>query len=312
MNNQFDIKPTADEIKFACAKHLRNLEFFRTQPFVPFSFSEFWNMTYGGTIKMRHAEQLHDIVKNYKSTVILMNGFSGDEELWRAVVLDNRAWVDGLSETEKVELEGFHKYSNWHTGLLICDPITIRGALKLFPDIAGSEQTPEIIWKYENPDSPDRLPGAVHIDTHDAIHCLLGRGALQADEAFVIGFTMGAASNELTVDHMKTFIKAVTTEYPKPYDIHPQYVPSYLAGVAAGIEYFATTGIDLSKTDFSPCKDMPLSRVRSKFGIDENLLSELYTTIEARMIPETKSPQRNRGIVSPDRILEGSPRKNLG
>jgi len=191
MKPQFDLIPTEEEIAFARMRHLKNLEFIRTEPFCPYTFSEFWNITYGGVSKIRHAEVLHDIVNNYRSTAILMNGSSKDEVLWRGAVLRNREWVQSLSDEDKQELQKFDTYGNWHIGLLSCDPITINGALKLFPNLAGGDQTPEIIWKYENPESPDRLPGAVYIETHDSIHCLLGRGGLQADEAFVIGFTMG-------------------------------------------------------------------------------------------------------------------------
>ena len=122
----------------------------------------------------------------------------------------------------------------------------------------------------------------------------------------------GGASEELTQADIAVFIKAITTEYPKPYNIDPKYVPSYLIGVAAGKEHFRQTGIDLSKVDFTPYRDIPLYKVRSKFKIDENLLSEIYNKLEAEMVPYTKSLQRNRGFINPDQILGSNPRSSLG
>ena len=303
MLEQFDLRPTDEEIVFARMRHLHNLEFFREQPFVLTSFSEFWHLTNAGERRQRYAEELHDRLRQYKQISVLMNGGSKSEYLWRKAVLANRRWVEALSDEDKAELKAFDTYANWHPGLLVNDPITINGVLKLFPNISDAGGVPDIVRKYENPDSPDALPGAVDINTHDAIHSLLGRGALQADEAFVIGFTMGGASNELTQDHIDTYICAITEEYPHPYTIKPDYVPSYLLGVAAGQAYYLETAIDLSKTDFSELRDIPLGKLRQQFGIDIDKLSFIYGELEANMIPGGKSPDRNRGPIPVERIL---------
>lgn len=303
MKKIFNIQPTEDEVMFARMRHFRNLEFFRKAPLVLFSFSEFWDLTSGGEKRIREADVLHEKLDQYKILTILVNGYCNNSEKWSNAVFENRKWYESLNETDKENLKQIDTYANWHPGLLRNDPITIDGLLKLFPNIASGDETPKIIWKYENPESPDKLPGAVDIDTHDAIHCLLGRGALQADEAFVIGFTMGGASNELTQEHMKVFMHALTQEYPAPYNIKEEYIPSYILGVEVGGDYFNKTGIDLSKTDFSSCRDQPLEKIREKFGVDIELLSRIYTEIEELFIPYTKSPQRNRGPINTTRIL---------
>lgn len=242
----------------------------------------------------------------------LVSGPLDNSEEWEHAFGENRDWVKNLSDTDKDELKRYDNYGNWHPGLIRNDPITINGVLRLFPNISGSEAIPYPVWKYENPASPDKLPGAVDIDAHDAIHSLLGRGALMADEAFVIGFTMGRASGELTQDHIETYIHAFTTEYEPPYRIKPDYISSYLLAVEAGRAYFEGTGIDLSKTDFSSLRDKPISELRDIFQIDINWLSMIYTRLEAEMVPYTKSPQRNAGPVDPRRIRVDSPRVTLG
>jgi hypothetical protein len=50
---------------------------------------------------------------------------------------------------------------------------------------------PLALWLLEDPDSPLALPGAACLDLHDCLHVLLNRGYSTADEAFVVGFSMG-------------------------------------------------------------------------------------------------------------------------
>jgi hypothetical protein len=50
---------------------------------------------------------------------------------------------------------------------------------------------PLSLWLFEDPDSPVALPGAACLDLHDCLHILLNRGYSTADEAFVVGFSMG-------------------------------------------------------------------------------------------------------------------------
>jgi hypothetical protein len=69
----------------------------------------------------------------------------------------------------------------------------------------------------ENPSSPYALPGAVALDRHDCIHVLLGRGLLGADEAFVVGYTMGAASSSIDHELLETFKLIAKRLYPRHY-----------------------------------------------------------------------------------------------
>jgi hypothetical protein len=56
-------------------------------------------------------------------------------------------------------------------------------------DVASA--IPWYVRLLEHPSSPLALGGAVDLRGHDCVHILLGRGLLQQDEAFVLGFTMG-------------------------------------------------------------------------------------------------------------------------
>ena len=89
-------------------------------------------------------------------------------------------------------------WDEWSPGL-DTDDMTIAEVLASMP-AAEAGDVPEIIRKYENPESPDALPGAIHLNRHDCIHVLLGRGLHVQDEAFIIGVTMGAASDLTDAD----------------------------------------------------------------------------------------------------------------
>ncbi|MEO1404387.1 MAG: hypothetical protein AAFV72_24485 [Cyanobacteria bacterium J06635_1] len=52
-------------------------------------------------------------------------------------------------------------------------------------------EIPLIIRLFENPESPIALPGNISLYGHDCLYILFNRGISLADEAFIIGFTMG-------------------------------------------------------------------------------------------------------------------------
>jgi hypothetical protein len=79
------------------------------------------------------------------------------------------------------------------------------------------EQVPFLVRLVENPklDLPllDVFHGATDLPTHDYIHLVLGRGLLAKDEAFVIGFTMGATDQ---VGRGEEFLYGVFAKYLYP------------------------------------------------------------------------------------------------
>ncbi len=53
------------------------------------------------------------------------------------------------------------------------------------------QEIPFLVWLLENPDSPYSMPGNISLANHDRLHCILDRGFAAADEAFIVGFSMG-------------------------------------------------------------------------------------------------------------------------
>ena len=145
---------------------------------------------------------------------------------------------------------------------------------------------PKIVRLFENPESPVALPGAVTLKRHDAIHFLLGRGLLDQDEAFVLGFTIGTdrKSDERDIDALR----AALGIYPEPYQIREEDVKAFDLGVRAGriskVNNIAELAIENDV-------DSTLGELRAKVGIDSQMLREFYR-LEQQIIPGTPSSVR--------------------
>ncbi len=103
----------------------------------------------------------------------------------------------------------------WTPGLDI-DHRTMGSILDELPGFEQSD-VDVVVRLFENPESPYALPGAVNLARHDCIHILLGRGLLGQDEAFVVGYTMGAVHDRLTRAQLDTFRMVAQTVYPEGY-----------------------------------------------------------------------------------------------
>jgi hypothetical protein len=81
--------------------------------------------------------------------------------------------------------------------------------------------------------SPLALTGACTLEQHDAIHVLLGRGLVDQDEAFTIGFTAGT-SKEMLTEPEKDAYRVALQAYEEPYRIKGQDLLAFDLGVKAG------------------------------------------------------------------------------
>lgn len=305
------LRPNKIELDYARWRYLCALDSFQSPyPMLPMHLADYWNLTSGGIKRIEGDEPYQELVSLHRQTAVLFNENTADLATWNTAVKANRRWVDELTTKERTALQGFHNYSFWQPLLMLDDPMSVHGYLALFPDIANAEATPDIVWKYENPDSPDQLPGAVDIDTHDTIHVLLGRGALQSDEAFVIGFTMGG-TGRLTPDECETFVYAVTSEYLPPYRIDPRNIPSFKFGVGAGKEYFDATGIDLSTEEWSHFikseRGTPIGKLRESLKIDIATLSDIRNGYEWPALPNGRAKNRLPVMVPTAELISDKP-----
>ena len=190
--------------------------------------------------------------------------------------------ADGGAKTSDT---GTATWWEWFPGL-DNDPRTLRDVLAEMPS-APATAIPWIVRLFENDKSWLGLHGAVDLRTHDMIHVLLGRGLLDQDEAFVIGFTMGS-TRAVTALERWVFRQAVSTLYPEPYRIPRTMLAAYDLGLEAG----AGMGVrNLHRAIRDELLDRPLGETRRALGIDTARLRGFYAR-ERAALPGTLASQR--------------------
>jgi hypothetical protein len=95
------------------------------------------------------------------------------------------------------------------------------------------QDIPFLVWLLENPDSPCPLPGNISLANHDRFHCILDRGFSAADEAFIVGFSMG---NDLATNWIHVLILKITAFifYPKKYRFSSEDMQEFNRGFLLG------------------------------------------------------------------------------
>jgi hypothetical protein len=127
----------------------------------------------------------------------------------------------------------------------------------------------------------------VNLKNHDMIHVLLGRGLLDQDEAFVIGFTMGSTKAVSPLE--RWFFKvAVSRLYPEPYRISKKTLAAYDLGLEAGEECGVKNLHLVLREDML---DRPLGETRRELQIDANRLRRFYAR-ERAALPGTLASLR--------------------
>ncbi len=179
-------------------------------------------------------------------------------------------------------------WDEWNPGL-DTDAMTLAEVLASMP-AANADEVPAIIKKYENPDSPDALPGAITLARHDCIHVLVGRGLHVQDEAFVIGATMGAAS-DITDEIVEFFIKVSTTEYPKHWRFEQEHIPSFRLGVGFAMDNLKGRDLHLIPLEDEPWQSMTVEAARRELGIVKEELRAYFRKAEL-LIPGTRATRR--------------------
>lgn len=172
---------------------------------------------------------------------------------------------------EKVDSNIQTRYwGHWFPGLSHSDR-KICDWLAALPGAMDAD-IPEVVRRLENPSSPTALPGAVTLGRHDVLHILLGRGLLDQDEAFVIGFTMGNASKYRDDDGI-LMRQALAHWYPEPFRISGPKLQVFDLGVQAG----KSMGIpDIALIPIENLGGRSLADARQELQISTDLLRSFY------------------------------------
>lgn len=180
------------------------------------------------------------------------------------------------------------RWNSWVPGFVLDDRRTLGSVYRTMPG-CDAASIPEIVRRYENPASKDALPGAISLERHDAIHVLLGRGISCQDEGFVIGFTMGAATNISTRD-IDLLAHVAANEYPLPF----RWSQSDIAVFRIAFKHaqiHREISRDLHDFAFEFEWDTSISKLRKQLGINPTTLCATYSE-EKRTIPASRVSQR--------------------
>jgi hypothetical protein len=182
-------------------------------------------------------------------------------------------------------------FLDWTPGL-DNDHLTLGEVLDTLP-ASPPESIPFIIQLLENPKYwwlP--IPGRITLMRHDAIHVLLGRGLSRQDEAFVIGFTMGASwkdhSSRLRTIQYRFFRWCVSRLYRPPHRFNENDLRVFDMAFAKGEESGAE---NLESFPFERFLDLTIRELRVRLGINTQKLYAVYRK-EKIMVPNSRYSRR--------------------
>jgi hypothetical protein len=176
-------------------------------------------------------------------------------------------------------------YKDWNPGL-DNGHLTLAEVRATLP-ANNPEEISKIVRLFENPKSPISFKGAVSLDRHDCIHILLGRGLLNQDEAFVVGFTMGTSKNITKIEEF-LFKQISMRLYPKTYRFTRKHMVAYQLGLECGK---AIKGAKIYDFPFESYQNEKISNLREMLGISVEALKNAFRK-ERELLPDTKSSKR--------------------
>ncbi len=195
-------------------------------------------------------------------------------------LFDTSAWLYDSNGQRRDHFTDTDSWLAWYPGL-DHEKVTIDEVLTTLPQVPASA-IPWLIRLFENPESPFRFRGAIHLADHDVLHVLLGRGLQDQDEAFVLGFAMGTAKRVSRLQY-HIFRWFMVNVYPEPYRIPKFVLPAFDIGVRCGIE---TGRKNLYRESLEKLKHLPVDEARRQCGIDLNVLRKAFRE-EQSAIPFT-------------------------
>lgn len=182
-------------------------------------------------------------------------------------------------------------WRDWHIPLSRGSITLEDGLAELAWVGAGQDDIPFIVQLMENPrfDIPglDLIHGAVDLANHDCIHLALGRGLLQKDEAFVIGFTMGSTRKVSGIEE-SLFAAVARHLYPGIFRFDDDDVRVFKDAIRLA---WIMECAPLDRIDFAGLRRMRLDDLRCELGIDAGLLAAYYR-LEGTRFPGSRESRR--------------------
>ncbi|PSB06298.1 hypothetical protein C7B62_23215 [Pleurocapsa sp. CCALA 161] len=131
-------------------------------------------------------------------------------------------------------------------------------------NLNNQSDIPLIIRLFENPRSPIALPGKISLHNHDCLHIILGLGVSPAEEAFIIGFTMGN-DDSTKIWHVRLFKFIARFVYPLKYRIAHQHLNIFDLGFEHGKNHKYR---NLNQIEFDRFYTITIKELRELFDIN--------------------------------------------
>jgi hypothetical protein len=178
-------------------------------------------------------------------------------------------------------------WQEWNP-FLLDESLSITATLSTMPG-SPIKKIPFYVWLFENPSSPFRLAGATNLPEHDISHVVLGRGLLLQDEAFVIGFAMGNASDCSGWDRL-IFEFAGRFIYQKPFRFRASDELAFDLAFDIG-QSFNEKGLFMHPAE--SLLELSLGDVRRAMGLTKDVLTNWYL-MEINLLPYGNASERLR------------------
>lgn len=179
---------------------------------------------------------------------------------------------------------------DWHIPFAQ-ESLTLHEALDTAPTTADYPEAPLMLRLQRDPDLSflGQLVFKAGLDQHqhDCIHCLLGRGLLPMDQAFVLGFTIGCSNKSSLPVHR------LHGEIGRHFHKQGQLLGETEGAVfKEGIKLaYMSFCAPLENFDFTPWYDQSLRQLRDAVGLESELVLAYYA-VEKHRYPHALASQR--------------------
>ena len=179
-----------------------------------------------------------------------------------------------------------NNWREWNPGLSN-DELSLRAVFDTLPE-AGPDEIEQMLRLLQHPSSPYAKSPLERLRSHDCIHILLGRGLLNQDVAFVLGYTMGSAKDHPDDQQVQQFRSAARLLYKPPYRMTENDLTAFDVAFAVGN---ASGYRHIHQFDFDQAMDVDLGDVRQELGIDIKALKASFRE-ERLLLPGNKASER--------------------
>lgn len=177
-------------------------------------------------------------------------------------------------------------WRDWNPGLDNHE-LTLRTVYDTLPG-SGPDEVDQMERLLNNPASPYALPRTLRLRHHNCLHILLGRGLLNQDEAFVIGYTMGTARKRSGDEQVQLFRLAAKLLYKPPYHMTDNDLTAFDLAFELGNK---SDHRHIYRFDFDGAMELDIGDIRKELGIDAKALKAAFRE-ERLLLPGNKASER--------------------